>query len=219
MISTSSIAYIPWMPCFQYRKWIFSILNWAQFLSLEKINPPSLSTWLVGSWVDNLGIWLLEKLSINSPDFSLTPTSSRWYPFLSCGFWVNWIGFPLSLLWLNLQFFAAYPSAFQISKCCHYCFPFYSYHPLRFKTLKNHFRIVLWGSWEGVKVFNLPSLHRNSLISPVLCSIFLPWAPWSQRSVPLHVSCLTLCAPPIRSVDVGVDGTKTQIYLCLFLSL
>lgn len=126
-----------------------------------------------------------------SPHLSLSdapsPTSSRQYPPLSCGSHVHWVGFYLPLL-PNHQF--SHPSAFQVTKFCSYCLLSSSSFPLGLKTFKNHFRIILWGTWQGVKAFNLPSLHRNLQIPSAFCLTTL--LPRNQSPSPCSVPLLCL---------------------------
>lgn len=57
MVSTSNMIHIPLIPCFWYGKWIFTTLNLAQFLSLEK-NKSSFSCQdcCFLSWQGDLGM-------------------------------------------------------------------------------------------------------------------------------------------------------------------
>lgn len=129
-----------------------------------------------------------------SPHLSLSdapsPASSRQYPPLSCGSHVHGVGFFLP----SHQF--SRPSAFQVTKCCSSCLHSSSSFPLGLKTFKNHFRIILWGTWQGVKAFNLPSLHRNLQIPSAFClTTLLP-----RNQPPQPVFGASAVSPPYRPV-------------------
>lgn len=177
--------------------------------------------------------WLLVEIwesdyfqtqrSTNPPHFSLCkaplPTGSR--HFWAVGSAHVELDFVSHFCWTidSLRPFTSHPSAFQFTKFCSYCLLFSSSFPLGPETFKNHFRIVLWGTWQGVKAFNLPSLHGNLQIPSALCWTMLlplnPLEPTVGVSASLHLN--TLCSSP-QAGGCGWDQT-TNLFLPLSVPL